>query len=204
MSAQIKCKNELVRLFTSFLSYALQDSRNGELELADILGLETSDCKALESLSSDQVSAIAEKYAAFIPIDVLQINKELFSNIMKGVFRERERAEQLDEMICRGACNNMLKDFFGLRNKQIANRKRILSYESTPGRHRIISDREQHAIYQCWLKSDEIEDLAERYLHVAKNTGLELKYIYSFVSTLDKSIQNISSRHVACESMMMQ
>ena len=78
MSAQIKCKNELVKLFTSFLSYALQDSRNGELELAEVLGLEASDCKALESLSCDQVNAIGDKYAAFIPINVLQINKELF------------------------------------------------------------------------------------------------------------------------------
>jgi len=189
MALKIKLKDESSRFISSLLLRALEDCREGDIELAQMLGLSIETMQTLASLKANQIHNIAVKYVRDLcAAEFIQIDSEKVSRIVELAANEDKQYEMADEFLRRGACKATMRALFGMHPKYFWGRRKFLRLRTIKGRLPVCSSEEQQQIYDLWLSSIKIADYNERLLYVAKHTGLFISTIYREVQKIEKII----------------
>lgn len=195
---QAKFKKELSRAFTGMLASASTASRQGDLQISKKIGFSTQQTKLLETLTTDQLDAVAEKYMRYADIEeFIKVDHRLLSNVLNRVLNDAEEARLIDEMLIRGACCKMMRDFFKMRNTQVSNRRILLGITPLKGRITHLSMEDEERIYHSWLANAGVEDSRLRMIEVNKETGISLAHIYRSVEAFEKNKMAFQSEHCA-------
>jgi len=191
-------KAETSRMISTMLVTALETCREGDVGLAEKLGLSVEVMRQLDKLKPDQIANISGNYMRDITaLEILQVDAGKLARFVKAAAEETMMNEMIDEYLLHGACKTMMGELFGLRSTQVANRKKFLNIPTVKGRLRVSTLDQQKFIYDAWLASIKVTDLRERYLIVAKETGLSLSRIFREVKEIE-SIQNSTIRKNIC------
>lgn len=186
MAASSKLKDESSRFISSLLLTALEGCQQGDMELANRLGLSIETMQKLDRLKADQIFSISGTYVRdSTALEVLTIDTHRISKIIELAAQEMKQFEMIDEFLRRGACKTMMSELFGMRSTQVASRKKFLNLPTVKGRLPISTIEEQRKIYDAWLASINIPGLRERLLYVARKTGLTLSKVYREVQEIE-------------------
>ncbi|MFK5949218.1 MAG: STY4526/YPO1902 family pathogenicity island replication protein [Methylococcales bacterium] len=187
-SPGIKFKKELSRTFSRMLTLSSTASRQGELDISNGIGFTSEQVMQIEALSSDQLDSVAEKYIHFAKVfEFISIDNVLLANILNLVSSDADDAKLIDEMLTRGACGNMMREFFKFRSTQVANRRILLNITPINGRITHLTLEDEEAIYKFWMANIDIEDVRFRMIAVNEETGISLAHIYRSVKELDRN-----------------
>lgn len=190
MASSTKLKDESSRFISSLLLTALEGCQQGDMELAERLGLSIETMQKLDRLKADQIFSISGTYVRDSnALEVLTIDTKRISKIIELAAQEKKQFEMIDEFLRRGACKTMMAELFGMRSTQVASRKKFLNLPTVKGRLPISTIEEQRKIYDAWLSSMNIPGIRERLLYVARKTGLSLSKVYREVQEIER-VQN--------------
>ena len=170
---------EYTRLVSAILLDIIDNSRQGDVSLAESIGLDLNAINTLHKLKPDQLYSLAKIYiknkisSAIFDIDAIKM-----THIINAAANESDRFEIMDQFIVNGASKQMIEEFFGMRSTQVATRKRILGVKSIKGRKKYISNEEKRQINQAFHQTATMNDERLRYLHVAKHTNQSLHNVY--------------------------
>lgn len=188
-----KLKHESSRIISALLLSALEACRQGDVELAEGLGLSIEVMQKLDKLKADQIFNISGNYMRGLPaLEIFRIDSAKISRIIELAAEEAKQYEVIDEFLRRGACKTMMNELFGMRSTQVANRKKFLNLPTIKGRLSISTLEQQRQIYDAWSAAIEIIDYRERLLYIARETGVSLSRIYREVQEIEK-ITNTSN-----------
>lgn len=194
MALSTKLKDESSRFISSLLLSALEGCQQGDMELAERLGLSIETMQKLDRLRADQIFNISGNYVRDLSaLEVFQIDSSKISRIIELAAEETRQYEMIDEFLRRGACKTMMAELFGMRSTQVASRKKFLNLPTVKGRLPVSTLEEQRQIYDAWLDSIKIADYRERLLYVARATNLSMSKIYREVQEIEE-ITNKSSQ----------
>lgn len=194
MALSTKLKDESSRFISSLLLSALEGCQQGDMELAERLGLSIETMQKLDRLRADQIFNISGNYVRDLrALEVFQIDSSKISRIIELAAEETRQYEMIDEFLRRGACKTMMAELFGMRSTQVASRKKFLNLPTVKGRLPVSTLEEQRQIYDAWLDSIKIADYRERLLYVARATNLSMSKIYREVQEIEE-ITNKSSQ----------
>jgi len=197
MTLNSRLKEESSRLVSSLLVSALEACRQGDVDLAEGLGLSIETMQLLDRLKPDQIANLSGNYMRDLcTLEVFRIDSARISRIIEIAAQESKTFEMIDEYLRRGACKKMMGELFGLRSTQIANRKKFLSLPTIKGRLSVCTVSEERAIYDSWLATIKIPDYRLRLLTVARSTELTLSKIYRVV----QEIEEITNPTKSCNS----
>lgn len=187
MALKTKLKDESSRFISSLLLSALEACREGDIELAETLGLSIETMQMLDRLKADQICNISGKYVRDLcAVEFIQIDSEKVSRMIELAASEKKQYEMADEFLRRGACKMTMRDLFGMHPKYFWGRRKFLSLPTIKGRLPASSLEEQRQIYDSWLASIKIADYRERLLYVARDTGLSMSKIYREVQEIEE------------------
>lgn len=187
MAVNAKIREISSRAISSLLCNVLEATRQGDVDLAESLGFNINTIRNLDKLKADQISNLSHSYLRDkCALGIFRIDTEKMARIIEIAAEEIRTFELTDEYLIHGACKLMMRELFGLRSTQVANRKRLLNIPTVKGRIAFVSVEEERRIYDAWLVSIEMTDVRERYLQVAKNTGLSLSKIYRVVQEIEE------------------
>lgn len=194
MALSTKLKGESSRFISSLLLSALEGCQQGDMELAERLGLSIETMQKLDRLRADQIFNISGNYVRDLSaLEVFQIDSSKISRIIELAAEETRQYEMIDEFLRRGACKTMMAELFGMRSTQVASRKKFLNLPTVKGRLPVSTLEQQRQIYDAWLDSIKIADYRERLLYVARATNLSMSKIYREVQEIEE-ITNKSSQ----------
>lgn len=186
MALSTKLKDESSRFISSLLLSALEGCQQGDMELAERLGLSIETMQKLDRLRADQIFNISGNYVRDLSaLEVFQIDSSKISRIIELAAEETRQYEMIDEFLRRGACKTMMAELFGMRSTQVASRKKFLNLPTVKGRLPVSTLEEQRQIYDAWLDSIKIADYRERLLYVARATNLSMSKIYREVQEIE-------------------
>ena len=187
MALSTKLKDESSRFISSLLLSALEGCQQGDMELAERLGLSIETMQKLDRLRADQIFNISGNYVRDLSaLEVFQIDSRKISRIIELAAEETRQYEMIDEFLRRGACKTMMAELFGMRSTQVASRKKFLNLPTVKGRLPVSTLEEQRHIYDAWLDSIKIADYRERLLYVARATNLSMSKIYREVQEIEE------------------
>ncbi|MFG0449347.1 STY4526/YPO1902 family pathogenicity island replication protein [Shewanella sp. YQ_9] len=187
MALSTKLKDESSRFISSLLLSALEGCQQGDMELAERLGLSIETMQKLDRLRADQIFNISGNYVRDLSaLEVFQIDSRKISRIIELAAEETRQYEMIDEFLRRGACKTMMAELFGMRSTQVASRKKFLNLPTVKGRLPVSTLEEQRQIYDAWLDSIKIADYRERLLYVARATNLSMSKIYREVQEIEE------------------
>tara|TARA_Y100000310_G_scaffold345547_1_gene466354 strand:+ start:18109 stop:18717 length:609 start_codon:yes stop_codon:yes gene_type:complete len=187
MALSTKLKDESSRFISSLLLSALEGCQQGDMELAERLGLSIETMQKLDRLRADQIFNISGNYVRDLSaLEVFQIDSSKISRIIELAAEETRQYEMIDEFLRRGACKTMMAELFGMRSTQVASRKKFLNLPTVKGRLPVSTLEEQRQIYDAWLDSIKIADYRERLLYVARATNLSMSKIYREVQEIEE------------------
>lgn len=180
-----RLKDESSRFISSLLMKALEDCQQGDLAIAESLGLTIETMQKLDRLRADQIFSLSGTYVRDLSIDVLKIDSNRMAKIIDLASEETRQNDMVDEFLRRGACKAMMLALFGMRSTQVACRKKFLNLPTIKGRLPVSTLEEQRQIYDAWLQSLKIIGHRERLLNVARLTNLSLSKIYREVQEIE-------------------
>lgn len=198
MVASNKIKDDSSRAITTLLFNVLDAVRQGDIDIADSIGLDIESMRELDTLKPDQIAQLSNRYMKErCAVEIFNLDSTKLSSMIKIAAQDTQLFEMSDEFLKRGASKKMMKDLFGMRSTQVANRKKFLNIESLKGRSTIVSHEEERAIYDAWLASIKNTDYRTRLLTIAKETNLALWKIDSVVTEIEEinNSMNIAKRY---------
>lgn len=188
MSACENFRYESAQFISALLVKTLGNAGVGFFDSVEDIGLSIDSLRILESLKPDQITRVAANYCAMGKSleDWFPINAARISKLLEVEASESEQHAMIDEMLMRGACLNLMKEFFGLRTTHVSTRKRILGIPTVRGRLVVPTHEEQCRIYEEWLNLIEVTDIRRRLLEVARRTNLPLSMIYREIKEIEQ------------------
>lgn len=194
MTLNSRLKDESSRVVSSLLVSALEACRQGDVDLAEGLGLSIQTMQLLDRLKPDQIANLSGNYMRDLcALELFRIDSVRISRIIEIAAQESKTYEMIDEFLRRGACKKMMGELFGLRSTQIANRKKFLNLPTIKGRLSVCTVAEERSIYDAWLATIKIPDYRLRLLTVAQSTELTLSKIYRVVQEIEEITNPIKS-----------
>jgi hypothetical protein len=186
MSFHTRLKDDSSRAISALLFYVMDRCRKGDGNVATELGLDISSMRQLENLKPDQINHLSISYfRETCPLEIFKLDLKKLSNMIQAAAEDMQTFEMSDEYLRRGASKNIMKDLFGMRSTQVANRKKFLNIKSSLGRSSSASPLEQDAIYDSWLASIRTTDYRRRLLDVSIETDIPLSKVYSVVAEIE-------------------
>lgn len=187
MSFNTKIKDDSSRAISTLLLFVLDSCRKGDTGTASEFGLDIDSMRLLEKLKPDQINHLSNSYLrekSAYEIFNLDLNKLSF--MIERAAADSDLYEVCDEYLRLGASKNMMRDLFGMRSTQVANRKKFLNIKSVLGRMTVVTHDEQRLIYDSWLANIKETDFRLRLLNVARSTSLPLFKVYNVVNEIEE------------------
>ncbi|MFJ4443368.1 DUF2857 domain-containing protein [Pseudomonas sp. NPDC089422] len=164
------------------IAQALHDLRTGQLRRCKSMGFEDQDLAALK-----QPNLVSVLLNARVSWCTVSINHEVLQRLLSQAEDVDAEIAMVDRMLFLGASTEMVSDFYGLTHQEVALRRDILGLPKRKGRHPVLSESEDTALWHHWNKhqqsrpinlSDDTE-LLHLTLELAEELGLPASVIWS-------------------------
>lgn len=139
------------------IAQALHDLRNGQLRRCKSMGFGEEELDALKHPAL--VSMLANATVSWCSVSV---NKDVLKRLLTQVRDVEKEVATIDRMLRLGASTEMVSHFFGLTHQEIALRRDILGLPKRKGRHPVLDEAEDAALWQRWAT-------ARKNRHIALN-----------------------------------
>lgn len=163
------------------IAQVLFDLKNGQLRRSLDLGFDEEDIRQLKD--PEWVSMLLNTSVRWSTVIV-------HSDVLKRLKNRTQDSEKeiamIDTMLRLGASSKMIADVFGLNQREVAFRKRVLDIEKKQGRWQEITEEQDHQLWREWKKKIEqyqlnqhdLMDMAKVCMILAKTHEIPMAMIW--------------------------
>lgn len=127
------------------IAQALHDLRHGRLRRCKAMGFGD---QAIEALKYPElVSILANANVSWCSVS---INQDVLHRLLSRVGDIKQEITTIDRMLDLGASTEMVSQFFGLTNQEVALRREVLGITKRKGRYPALSDEDDKAMWARW------------------------------------------------------
>jgi hypothetical protein len=127
------------------IAQALHDLRNGQLRRCKSMGFGEEELDALKHPAL--VSMLANATVSWCSVS---INRDVLKRLLTQVRDVEREIATIDRMLRLGASTEMVSHFFGLTHQEVALRRDILGLPKRKGRHPVLDEAQDAALWQRW------------------------------------------------------
>lgn len=177
-----KLQAESVSFLARQLLILSNSARDGDMDIAEALGVDIETIQVLEKTPACELEAIAAQYFK------IQETSPININALKVALKKPSDNALIDECIIHGANNDVLINNFGLSNVQIATRRKLLCVPVRKGRVAVPTEAQLSDITQMWfeMKINNKYSQIEKILYVAKTLSISVCNVNNHVEQLER------------------
>lgn len=127
------------------IAQALHDLRNGQLRRCKAMGFGEQELEALKHPAL--VSALVNATVSWCSV---KVNRDVLQRLLSQVRNVEMEIATVDRMLRLGASTEMVSKFYGLTHQEVALRRDILGLPKRKGRHPVLSEAQEHAVWERW------------------------------------------------------
>ncbi len=127
------------------IAQALHDLHNGQLRRCKAMGFGDHELDALKHPAL--VSVLINASVSWCSV---RVNREVLQRLMRQVENVEKEIAAVDRMLRLGASTEMVGQFYGLTNQEVALRRDVLGLPKRKGRHRVLSEAEDTDLWARW------------------------------------------------------
>ena len=170
--------NSHSELVFNVLSYATRTLETGDESLLLMMGFRPDEIREIEKLSFKHVKHLSALGSHFMDF---RIDHEAFARVIANLERDVAQDQLRDDLLKAGAPAAMMAHYWGMTGSDCAIRRRVLEAESPPGRPPKASDEQLERLWEIWRSISDVEHECERYLALARESGLSLSMIWPVI-----------------------
>ena len=163
------------------IAQVLYDLRNGQLRRSLDMGFNEDDIRLLQD--PELVSVLLNTTVRWSSV---RVDSQVLSRLLNSVKDTGKEILIIDEMLRLGASSKMITDVFGLNQREVAFRKRVLDIDKKQGRWEEIPDELNHQLWREWkdkikqyqLDPMNIMDMAKLCMVLAKKHDTPMAMIW--------------------------
>jgi hypothetical protein len=137
------------------IAQALHDLRNGQLRRCKLMGFGEEELDALKHPAL--VSVLVNATVSWCSVSV---NREVLKRLLSQVHDVEQEIATVDRMLRLGASTEMVSKFFGLTHQEVALRRDILGLPKRKGRHPVLDEAQDVALWEHWKAAVAQRDIA--------------------------------------------
>lgn len=137
------------------IAQALHDLRNGQLRRCKAMGFGEEELDALKHPAL--VSVLANATVSWCSVSV---NRDVLKRLLSQVHDVEKEIAMVDRMLRLGASTEMISHFFGLTHQEVALRRDILGLPKRKGRHPVLDETQDAALWDHWKTAREKRSIA--------------------------------------------
>lgn len=137
------------------VAQALHDLRNGQLRRCLSMGFSERELAVLK-----QPALVALLANAQVPWCNVTVNTEVVWRLVGQMQNMEQEIATIDRMLCLGASTEMISRFFGLTHQEVALRREIIALPKRKGRHPVLSEEQETALWKRWKSLFTDRDIA--------------------------------------------
>lgn len=166
------------------IAQALHDLRNGQLRRCKAMGFGEEELDALKHPAL--VSVLINATVSWCSVSV---NREVLRRLLSQVHDVEQEIATVDRMLRLGASTEMVSRYYGLTHQEVALRRDILGLPKRKGRHPVLDEAQDTAVWQHWkvgigkrhiALDDEMAMLALT-MDLAENLSLPMSVIWAAI-----------------------
>lgn len=169
----------------AIIAQVLFDLRNGQLRHSLDMGFS----EEIIRLLKDDPELISVLLNTSVNWAAIKVNLEILHRLLKHVQENDKEIFIIDQMLKLGASSKMISDVFGLDQREVAFRKRVLDIDKKQGRWQEMSDEQSHQLWHDWqdkikyfqLDQTNLMDMAKVCMILAKNTNIPMAMIWQSI-----------------------
>lgn len=127
------------------IAQALHDLRNGQLRRCKAMGFGDRELDALK-----HPALVSVLINAAVSWCTVKVNPEVLQRLLRRVDDMEKEIASVDRMLRLGASTEMVGKFYGLTHQEVALRRNVLGLPKRKGRHRVLSEAEDTALWDRW------------------------------------------------------
>ena len=127
------------------IAQALYDLRNGQLRRCKAMGFGEAELDALKHPAL--ISVLANASVSWCSVTV---NREVLQRLLNQAQDVEKEIATVDRMLRLGASTEMVSRFYGLTHQEVALRREILGLPKRKGRHPVLDEAQDTALWQQW------------------------------------------------------
>jgi len=159
--------------------YAIQALSDGDLSAIEDLDFTADEVRQLSQLPVKALRHLSRLSGHFV---VVKTDHDCFAKVMSHLHHEIESEALQDELIIHEAPITMMNTLFGMSSAEYIQRQRLLGIPRRgAGRPAQLEEDEETRVWHSWSATDASSPLPQRYLQVAKETGLPLRTLWSLI-----------------------
>lgn len=137
------------------IAQALHDLRNGQLRRCKAMGFGEEELDALKHPAL--VSVLANASVSWCSVSV---NRDVLKRLLSQAHDVEQEIATVDRMLRLGASTEMVSHYFGLTHQEVALRRDILGLPKRKGRHPVLDERQDAALWERWKAARKERGLA--------------------------------------------
>jgi hypothetical protein len=127
------------------IAQALHDLRNGQLRRCKAMGFGEQELEALKHPAL--VSVLVNATVSWCSV---KVNRDVLQRLLSQVRDVEKEIATVDRMLRLGASTEMVSRFYGLTHQEVALRRSILGLPKRKGRHPVLSEAQENALWERW------------------------------------------------------
>jgi len=127
------------------IAQALHDLRNGQLRRCKAMGFGEQELEALKHPAL--VSVLVNATVSWCSV---KVNRDVLQRLLSQVRDVEKEIATVDRMLRLGASTEMVSKFYGLTHQEVALRRDILGLPKRKGRHPVLSEAQENALWARW------------------------------------------------------
>ncbi|EIF29943.1 Protein of unknown function (DUF2857) [Burkholderia sp. Ch1-1] len=168
------------------IAQALHDLRNGQLRRCKAMGFGEEELDALKHPAL--VSVLANATVSWCSVS---INREVLKRLLSQVHDVEKEIATVDRMLRLGASTDMVSHFFGLTHQEVALRRDILGLPKRKGRHPVLDEAQDAALWQRWtaarkergIAPDDETAMLALTMDLAESMALPMSVVWAAIRT---------------------
>ncbi|QQC64379.1 DUF2857 domain-containing protein [Paraburkholderia ginsengisoli] len=137
------------------IAQALHDLRNGQLRRCQAMGFGERELDALK-----QPAMVSILLNATVSWCSVKVNREVLHYLLRQVQDVETEIATVDRMLRLGASTEMVSRFYGLTHQEVALRREIIGLPKRKGRHPVLSEAQEAALWERWKPAVKARDMA--------------------------------------------
>lgn len=174
------------------IAQTLHDLRNGQLRRCKAMGFGEQELEALKHPAL--VSVLINATVSWCSV---KVNRDVLQRLLSQVRDVEKEIATVDRMLRLGASTEMVSKFYGLTHQEVALRRDILGLPKRKGRHPVLSEAQESALWEHWKPAVEARGIAleddgsmlELTLELAEEQNLPASVIWAAIrSWIDQGL----------------
>lgn len=166
------------------IAQALYDLRNGQLRRCKAMGFGEEELNALKR--PELISVLLNASVSWCSVS---INREVVKRLLQQAQDAEKEIAFVDRMLSLGASTEMVGRFYGLTHQEVALRRDILGLPKRKGRHPVLDEEQDTALWKQWRAFAEARSIAcdddaamlEAAMDLAEDMALPLSVVWSAI-----------------------